>query len=62
MKKNKLLMGLTELLVSEINAASSEKKERAGGFNAPKQKAKTTKNIGFIFFNSNVILEPNNSQ
>lgn len=60
LKKNKLLMGLTESLITEISPANSnEKMERIGGFpsNATK-KTKITKTIGFVFFHSNVILEP----
>ena len=61
LKKNKLLMGLTELLFNEMNPVAGEKKERAGGFKASKNKEnpKPIKTIGFVFFNSNIILEPN---
>lgn len=64
LKKNKLLMGLTEWLINEINpnGNANEKMERQGGFGANKDKKnKVTKTIGFMFFNSNVILEPTNS-
>jgi len=58
LKKNKLLMGLTESLITEINPVNSnEKMERVGGFkknDAPK--TKITKTVGFVFFHSNVIL------
>ena len=64
LKKNKLLMGLTESLLNELNQNTTGKMERpGGGFPKDKDKKnKTTKNIGFIFFNSNVILEPSNAQ
>lgn len=61
LKKNKLLMGLTEWLINEINPSgnANEKMQRQGGFGANKDKnKKVTKTIGFMFFNSNVILEP----
>lgn len=64
LKKNKLLMGLTEWLVGEINPSGggNEKMARQGGFSGggAVKKTKLTKTIGFIFFNSNVILEPTN--
>jgi hypothetical protein len=60
LKKNKLLMGLTESLVTDINPSSNEKMERSSGFNANAKKPKLSKTIGFIFFHSNVILEPSN--
>lgn len=56
-------MGLTEWLINEINPSgnNNEKMERQGGFGANKDKKnKITKSVGFIFFNSNVILEPTN--
>ena len=62
LKKNKLLMGLTESLISDINPNANEKMERSSGFNAAQKKTKLTKNIGFIFFNSNVIIDPCNQQ
>ena len=64
LKKNKLLMGLTEWLVNEINpnSSASQKMERQGGFGANKEKKnKVSKTIGFMFFNSNVIIDPANS-
>lgn len=59
LKKNKLLMGLTEALVTEVHGSPPEKRERMSNFNAKKDKKdKTSKTIGFVFFHSNVILEP----
>jgi hypothetical protein len=63
LKKNKLLMGLTESLVSEFHTNTSEKMERVGGFNSnANKKTKVTKTIGFVFFHSNVILEPSSQE
>jgi len=55
-------MGLTEWLLNEISPSSNanEKMQRTGGFSGNVKKTKITKTIGFIFFNSNVILEPTN--
>ena len=58
LKKNKLLMGLTECLMGDINQNGNEKMPRSSGYNS--KKPKLSKNVGFIFFNSNVILEPTN--
>lgn len=62
LKKNKLLMGLTELLLYEISPVSNgnEKMQRTSGFTGNVKKTKLTKTIGFIFFNSNVILATGN--
>lgn len=49
-------------LINEMHPSSSEKMERVGTFNSNLNKAKITKTIGFVFFNSNVILEPSNPQ
>lgn len=50
-------------MINEMHPSSSEKMERVGTFNSNlNKKAKITKTIGFVFFNSNVILEPSNPQ
>jgi hypothetical protein len=58
LKKNKLLMGLTEWLLNEISPSNNanEKMQRTGGFSGNVKKTKINKTIGFVFFNSNVIL------
>jgi hypothetical protein len=66
LKKNKLLMGLTEVLIDEISPSNHgyEKKERANSFQnssgASVKKTKLSKSVGFMFFNSNVIFELSN--